>query len=257
MSRIVVFLLLIALLAGCLPVTRSVSTTTPIDNGPTGTVVSPVTNPYAPQPGDDQLTRGKAYIESSEIYTLESYPPQFRLALSGSLPTPCHQLRILLPVLAANGRLSIDVYSVAKSDQVCAQVLKPFTATLSLDGHPAGTYNIWVNGAKVGDIVVPPPLEGRSMKGWEIYSWQVDGVWYYALLVGTNRNKTLEEVQDPAVRLESIEMLKERLSQLAEGEWVTWLVLDYGGLELPPQSVQDEMLAWAEEQGLNLQGAGY
>lgn len=238
MSRIVVFLLLITLLAGCLPVTRTVSTTTPIDNHPTGTVVSPGTNPYVPQPGDDQLTRSNAYVESSEIYSLEIYPPQFRLALSGSLPTPCHQLRIVMPAPDADGRLSIEVYSVVKPDQICAQVLEPFKATLSLDGHPAGTYSIWVNGAKVGDIVVPPPLEeGSSMKGWEIHSWQENGVWYYSVLVGTNRSKTLEEVQDPAVRLESIEALKEKLATLVKGEWVTWLVLDYGGLELPPQSV--------------------
>ena len=55
------------------------------------------------------------------------------------------------------------------------------------------------------------------------------------------------------MRLGSIEALKERLSQLAKGEWVTWLVLDYGGLEMPPQTVLDEIRAWAEERGLNFQ----
>jgi hypothetical protein len=31
----------------------------------------------------------------------------------------------------------------------------------------------------------------QSMKGWELYSWPVDGEWHYTLAVGTNRGKTI------------------------------------------------------------------
>jgi hypothetical protein len=289
MSRIVIGLVIIALLAACAPV--GVGTTTPVTsavpNGvatalptrqattsPSSAATSSPTevvtttpdagidssqpgtaNPYQPLENDTLLKRGNVFIDSSQIIVLESFPPQFRMAIKGSLPTPCHQLRLSVGHPDANNRVDIEAYSVYDPEAVCIQVLKEFDAVLSLDGLATGKYSIWLNGQSVGEIDVPAPLEGKSMKGWEIYSWQVDGVWYYALLVGTNRNKTLEEVQDPAVRLASLEVLKERLAGLAEGEWVTWLVLDYGGLELPPQTVLDEVRAWAEGHGLNFQTA--
>ena len=33
----------------------------------------------------------------------------------------------------------------------------------------------------------------HSMKEYELYSWAEDGFWYFTLITGTNRNKTLEE----------------------------------------------------------------
>jgi hypothetical protein len=34
----------------------------------------------------------------------------------------------------------------------------------------------------------------KSMKGWELYSWQKPEGWCYALVMGTNRIKTYEEI---------------------------------------------------------------
>jgi len=34
----------------------------------------------------------------------------------------------------------------------------------------------------------------RSMKGYELYSWQEQGQWHFTLITGTNRNKQLEEI---------------------------------------------------------------
>ena len=265
MPRILVYIVLIALLTACAPAGVGITPTAPSAT-PTGDVISSPgdgndstppgsVNPDQPQESDSQLKRGNVFIDTAQMLVLESYPPQYRLSITGSLPTPCHKLRLVVGQPDATNRIDVEAYSVYDPGTVCVQVLKPFEAVLSLDGFASGKYSIWLNGEAMGEIEVPAPLDGTSMKGWEIYSWQVDGTWYYSLLVGTNRNKTLEEVQDPAVRLESIEALKERLSQLAEGEWVTWLVLDYGGLELPPQTVQDEIRAWAEEHGLNFQTA--
>jgi len=48
----------------------------------------------------------------------------------------------------------VEAYSVASPEAVCAQVLEPFEETLSLDNLPAGTYTIYLNGEKIGDITV-------------------------------------------------------------------------------------------------------
>ena len=34
----------------------------------------------------------------------------------------------------------------------------------------------------------------HSMKGYELYSWQVGDDWHFTLITGTNRLKTLEEI---------------------------------------------------------------
>ncbi len=40
-------------------------------------------------------------------------------------------------------------------------------------------------------------LAAGSMKGYELYSWQDGDRWYFSVLVGTNRNKTLDEIRSP------------------------------------------------------------
>ncbi len=41
------------------------------------------------------------------------------------------------------------------------------------------------------EIKTPIP---KSMKGYELYSWNSDGVWKFKLMTGTNRNKSYEEI---------------------------------------------------------------
>jgi hypothetical protein len=111
----------------------------------------------------------------------------------------------------------------------------------------------------------------RSMKGYELYSWQEEGQWRFTLITGTNRNKIISEIvigeseksEDGWVNLHTtgVSGIKDILNRVPEGEWVSWS----GGnfvtepeelsirLELPPQDIIDEIKAYAEKQGLNFQ----
>ena len=62
----------------------------------------------------------------------------------------------------------------------------------------------------------------RSLKGFEIYSWQEKGEWCFSLHTGTNRMKTFEEVTAEETALHGFEALKEQLGGLAKDEFVTW-----------------------------------
>lgn len=79
--------------------------------------------------------------------------------------------------------------------------------------------------------------EGRSMKGWEIYSWfdmkcsakpqlhsapNADSV-CFALVVGTNRRKTTDEIRKAALPIADLE---KRIATLAKGEEVFWYAPD-------------------------------
>lgn len=116
---------------------------------------TPLPQPYAPQPGDKQLERGEVFIDHSELLTAESFPPQFFVALAGSLPTPCHQLRLTAGVEANSQRIVVTAYSLANPQAVCVQMLKPFNVNLPLGNLPSGKYEVWVNGQPVGEIVAP------------------------------------------------------------------------------------------------------
>ncbi|GAB4499475.1 MAG: hypothetical protein OHK003_15400 [Anaerolineales bacterium] len=122
---------------------------TPISSG---TPMPPQTNNYAPSPEDNILTRGEVFLDSKSLATLESYPPQFMLQLQGNLPTPCHQLRIVVSPPDADNKVVVDVYSVVNPGEICIQVLAPFTVNYPLGSFPAGKYSLWVNGEMIAEF---------------------------------------------------------------------------------------------------------
>ena len=144
-------LLFVALvfLSACSTFPATPSPDTPVNNL---TPLPPSDAPYEPQPGDDALTRGPAFVETTDILVLESFPLQFQLSLSGNLPTPCHALRIVVDKPDANSNIAVDVYSVVDPNAICLQVLQGFQASVSLGSFPAGHYTITVNGEVAGEF---------------------------------------------------------------------------------------------------------
>ncbi len=108
--------------------------------------------PYAPQPGDERLSRGNVYIDSATLLLAESYPPQVFLVLSGSLPTPCHQLRVEVSAPDAQNRIRVEAYSRVDPNVICVQVLKAFEASIRLGSYASGHYTVWLNGRRVGEF---------------------------------------------------------------------------------------------------------
>jgi hypothetical protein len=124
----------------------------PVSSDPNSTDMP--SNDYSPQPEDENLLRSEAYIDSSELLILESYPLQFTLNLKGNLPTPCHQLRVSASAPDAENKIYVDVYSVADANKVCDQVLSPFEANVSLGSFATGHYALFVNGSQVAEFDV-------------------------------------------------------------------------------------------------------
>jgi len=108
--------------------------------------------PYAPQPGDSSRERGNAFVDSSELLVMESYPVRIMLVLEGNLPTPCNQLRVVANPPDEQNRLYIDVYSVSDPAETCIQVLDPFEANIGLGSFPSGHYSVWVNDEMTGEF---------------------------------------------------------------------------------------------------------
>jgi hypothetical protein len=112
----------------------------------------PFTNPFAPQPGDADLTRGNVYINEASLIIRESFPPQVSLTLAGDLPTPCNQLRAEISPPEPENKIRVDVYSVIDPNRICVQVLEPFEESIDLGTFPTGHYTVWVNGEMAGEF---------------------------------------------------------------------------------------------------------
>ncbi len=114
----------------------------------------PVLPPWAPQPGDDDLTRGPAYLDFTAVLLLESFPVQVQLQLEGTRPTPCHQLRVAVAPPDKRNQIVVEVYTLTDPGQACTQQLAPFTANVALGSYPAGTYTVLVNGEPAAEFTV-------------------------------------------------------------------------------------------------------
>ena len=100
----------------------------------------------------------------------------------------------------------------------------------------------------VSDLL-PKPGE-KSMKGFELYSWQENGEWFYSLMVGTNREKTLAEIQSQEARLKGLDALKKTLEIIPADELITWV--QRAPFALPPEAVLVSVEKICEKQRLSL-----
>jgi hypothetical protein len=106
-----------------------------------------------------------------------------------------------------------------------------------------------------------------SMKGYELYSWEEEGQWYFTLITGTDRTKTIEEITSKGdfvsetgwvkIRVVGADAIEDVLSRLPEGESVLWCDELHIGqstetdLQLPPEQIADAIEEYAKQCGLD------
>lgn len=90
-------------------------------------------------------------------------------------------------------------------------------------------------------------------KGAELYSWKLPSSksWRFYICAGTNRNKTLVEIQNECQTINGVTALKKRLSKLAVQEQVTWSS-PYPELSFPPEAVLQKIKSHAVSQKVQL-----
>ena len=107
----------------------------------------------------------------------------------------------------------------------------------------------------------------RSLKGYELYSWEEEGQWHFTFITGTNRIKTLEEMTSEEdfisetgwvkIHVVGVDAIKDVLSHLPEGESVFWCDELHIGqpteidFQLPPEQVTDAIEEYANLRGLD------
>jgi uncharacterized protein YceK len=107
--------------------------------------------------------------------------------------------------------------------------------------------------AGCGTAVQPTATQrAESMKGYELYSWQDGSQWKFSLLIGTNREKTLDEIKSADTVLIGVDSLKSALEKVSSGQYVTWSSKDT--LSFPSDDIiqQVEQICKDEELILNI-----
>jgi hypothetical protein len=109
---------------------------------------------YAPRTGDVKLARGEASVDfaASELVTTGNQPKKAAIILSGTLPDPCHQLRVAVSPANAQQEINLEVYSVFDPTMMCIMVIKPFEVSISLGSFSGGHFSVFVNGQLIGSF---------------------------------------------------------------------------------------------------------
>jgi hypothetical protein len=103
-------------------------------------------------------------------------------------------------------------------------------------------------------------LLDSSLKGWELYSWNPHkNIWKYALMPGTNRIKTSNEILAADYGVLGREQLKLLLKRLPRGQEITWFDSTYAAdfisddrYKLPSLLEQYDISEFCENNGLRL-----
>jgi hypothetical protein len=148
-------MLVLLAVAGCSSIGSAGSQPQP--GAPTEPPAVNTTQPQASAPTETPsdaagVVRGEVFITAQELLVKESYPLQVSLHISGSLPTPCHELKVKVSKPDLQNQIAIDAYSLVDPNQNCIQVLKAFDETIPLDSYTDGTYTVTLNGQDVGEF---------------------------------------------------------------------------------------------------------
>lgn len=93
--------------------------------------------------------QGLATVNSIEILTLTTEPPQVTVKVQGFVGDPCTQLQEpIISVVPATREFTVTLETLRPADVVCIQVLDPFEMAfqLPLEGLARGEYSVSVNG---------------------------------------------------------------------------------------------------------------
>lgn len=116
----------------------------------------------------------------------------------------------------------------------------------------------------------PDPLP-KSMKGYELYSWQVGEKWNFTLITGTNREKSFEELMTAdsqvsadgfvKITVSGVDAIKQMLAMLPANSEVFWSGMDLSDLvpegtvyfAYPETSIKNDLITFCAENDIKLE----
>ena len=88
--------------------------------------------------------------------------------------------------------------------------------------------------------------------GYEMYSWQEDGEWYFALIEASPKLETLEEIKASEWVVKGVEAFKASLEYMPPGESLFWTEGVVVGTVLPNESVLFDIVEYCRMFGIDI-----
>ena len=132
--------------------TTSIDPDQPVDSGGDEPIAEPgpVGSIPEPRPPVEGSVDGEVSVTSADVRIMESFPVQVALDVSGEKPTPCHE--IFWTVEDDGEVIAIEMISQVAAEQVCAEVIEPFTIAVPLGSWTGESREIQLNGEVVGSF---------------------------------------------------------------------------------------------------------
>ena len=73
----------------------------------------------------------------------------------------------------------------------------------------------------------------QATNRYELYSWKVKGRWHYAIIEGTERAKSYEEITAKDSQYTGLAALKDELKKLPRGAELFWMSAAHAGVDKP------------------------
>jgi hypothetical protein len=109
-------------------------------------------SPVDPLPNESKMARGNVFVDESGVILMESFPVQAALLVSGSLPTPCHELKATVSEPDKENNIYVELYSLTDPNMACIQMIEQFETSIPLGSYSSGNYTVYLNGDEVGEI---------------------------------------------------------------------------------------------------------
>jgi len=89
-----------------------------------------------------------------------------------------------------------------------------------------------------------------AFKGIELYSWrETKTTWCFSLLLGTNREKSIDQITNPATKIVGVKKLKKQLANLPVGENIYWINI---AKEPVPPTIVNDITSYSKQKRLKL-----
>ena len=97
--------------------------------------------------GEEPPIPGTAQVDSIDLLMLESFPVQITALVRGNLPDGCTTIDQIAQERQGN-TFKVTITTRRPAGKMCTEALAPFEETIALavNGLPAGTYTVEVNG---------------------------------------------------------------------------------------------------------------
>jgi len=84
-------------------------------------------------------------IDGARVVELEGSRSGYGLRITGTMPTPCHELRVEFSDPDEKDQIQVLVYAVSDPGQVCIQVLESFDVTIAIDPYDPALNRLEIN----------------------------------------------------------------------------------------------------------------